>query len=165
MHTRRELFALEKRGKNTVSPLRQESPIRYPQKRRKWGFPQDGVLHHYSPTAAKFGGRSRAASSRPCNHSVSRQPKTRKGELLMNALGGSRYSSTELRTPRKAISGITTSYIFTLYHTLTMSSSILDMFSLAGSTAMITGGTRGIGAEMAIALAEAGADIVLIQVL
>ena len=30
---------------------------------------------------------------------------------------------------------------------------------------MITGGTRGIGAEMAIALAEAGADIVLIQVL
>ena len=45
-----------------------------------------------------------------------------------------------------------------------MAPSILDMFSLAGRTAMITGGTRGIGAEMAIALAEAGADIVLIQV-
>lgn len=45
-----------------------------------------------------------------------------------------------------------------------MTSSIHDMFSLAGSTAMITGGTRGIGAEMAIALAEAGSDVVLIQV-
>lgn len=29
---------------------------------------------------------------------------------------------------------------------------------------MITGATRGIGAEMAIALAEAGSDIILIQV-
>lgn len=29
---------------------------------------------------------------------------------------------------------------------------------------MVTGGTRGIGADMAIALAEAGADIILIQV-
>jgi len=46
-----------------------------------------------------------------------------------------------------------------------MAPSILDMFSLAGRTAMITGGTRGIGAEMAIALAEAGADIILIQVI
>jgi 2-deoxy-D-gluconate 3-dehydrogenase len=45
-----------------------------------------------------------------------------------------------------------------------MSSSVMDMFSLAGRTAVITGGTRGIGAEMAIALAEAGADIILIQV-
>lgn len=37
------------------------------------------------------------------------------------------------------------------------------MFSLTGRTAVITGGTRGIGAAMAIALAEAGADIILIQ--
>ncbi|KAK5077373.1 hypothetical protein LTR24_009701 [Lithohypha guttulata] len=37
------------------------------------------------------------------------------------------------------------------------------MFSLQGRTAVITGGTRGIGAAMAQALAEAGADIILIQ--
>ncbi|KAJ9412255.1 hypothetical protein DTO045G8_405 [Paecilomyces variotii] len=37
------------------------------------------------------------------------------------------------------------------------------MFSLDGRTALVTGGTRGIGVQMAIALAEAGADIVLIQ--
>jgi 2-deoxy-D-gluconate 3-dehydrogenase len=46
-----------------------------------------------------------------------------------------------------------------------MSTSVVEMFSLAGSTTVITGGTRGIGAEMAVALAEAGSDIVLIQVL
>lgn len=46
-----------------------------------------------------------------------------------------------------------------------MSTSVMDMFSLTGRTAVITGGTRGIGAEMAIALAEAGSDIILIQVL
>ena len=39
-----------------------------------------------------------------------------------------------------------------------------SMFSLENRTAVITGGTRGIGAAMAIALAEAGADIILIQV-
>lgn len=38
------------------------------------------------------------------------------------------------------------------------------MFSLEGKTAVVTGGTRGIGAAMAVALAEAGADIILIQV-
>ena len=40
----------------------------------------------------------------------------------------------------------------------------MDLFDLTGRTAIVTGGTRGIGQQMAIALAEAGADIVLIQV-
>jgi 2-deoxy-D-gluconate 3-dehydrogenase len=37
---------------------------------------------------------------------------------------------------------------------------ILDQFSLAGKTALVTGCKRGIGKGMAIALAEAGADII-----
>ena len=41
---------------------------------------------------------------------------------------------------------------------------VSSLFDLSGKTAMVTGGTRGIGQAMAIALAEAGADIVLIQV-
>lgn len=40
---------------------------------------------------------------------------------------------------------------------------IMSLFSLEGRTAVVTGGTRGIGQAMAVALAEAGADIVLIQ--
>ncbi|KAK2747739.1 hypothetical protein FQN57_001769 [Myotisia sp. PD_48] len=45
-----------------------------------------------------------------------------------------------------------------------MASSVLSLFSLQGKTAVVTGGTRGIGQAMAIGLAEAGADIILVQV-
>jgi 2-deoxy-D-gluconate 3-dehydrogenase len=38
-----------------------------------------------------------------------------------------------------------------------------DQFDLHGQTALVTGATRGIGKSMAIALAEAGSDIILIQ--
>jgi 2-deoxy-D-gluconate 3-dehydrogenase len=39
---------------------------------------------------------------------------------------------------------------------------ILDQFKLDGRVAIVTGGTRGLGAAMAIGLAEAGADIAII---
>ena len=38
------------------------------------------------------------------------------------------------------------------------------LFDLTGKTAIVTGGTRGLGASMAVGLAEAGADIILVQV-
>lgn len=41
-----------------------------------------------------------------------------------------------------------------------MSESVLNDFSLAGKTALVTGCNRGIGMAMAIGLAEAGADII-----
>src|SRR5258706_16423919 len=39
---------------------------------------------------------------------------------------------------------------------------VFDKFRLDGRRALITGGTRGLGLEMAKALAEAGADLVLV---
>lgn len=43
-------------------------------------------------------------------------------------------------------------------------STVQQLYSLEGQTALVTGGTRGIGQSMAIALAEAGADVLLVQV-
>ncbi|WP_047153872.1 SDR family oxidoreductase [Aneurinibacillus tyrosinisolvens] len=40
---------------------------------------------------------------------------------------------------------------------------IIDLFKLDGKVAAVTGATRGIGRAMALALAEAGADIALLQ--
>ncbi|MFT3868453.1 MAG: 2-dehydro-3-deoxy-D-gluconate 5-dehydrogenase KduD [Nibricoccus sp.] len=44
-------------------------------------------------------------------------------------------------------------------------SSIFDLFTLNGKTAVVTGAARGLGQGIAIALAEAGADIVAVDIL
>jgi 2-dehydro-3-deoxy-D-gluconate 5-dehydrogenase len=43
-------------------------------------------------------------------------------------------------------------------------SATMAAFSLEAQTAVITGGTRGIGQAVAVSLAECGADVILIQV-
>jgi NAD(P)-dependent dehydrogenase (short-subunit alcohol dehydrogenase family) len=40
---------------------------------------------------------------------------------------------------------------------------ILDQFRLDGQVAVVTGGTKGLGKAIALAMAEAGADIVAVS--
>lgn len=41
-----------------------------------------------------------------------------------------------------------------------MAKNVKELFDLTGKTAIVTGGSRGIGKEMAEALAEAGANLI-----
>ncbi|KAF4463138.1 2-deoxy-d-gluconate 3-dehydrogenase [Fusarium albosuccineum] len=45
-----------------------------------------------------------------------------------------------------------------------MTSNVLDLFRINGKTALITGANGGIGGAMATTLAEAGADIIILQI-
>lgn len=45
-----------------------------------------------------------------------------------------------------------------------MAPQVLDLFQIGGKTALVTGANGGIGGAMAIALAEAGANIIIIQI-
>jgi 2-deoxy-D-gluconate 3-dehydrogenase len=47
---------------------------------------------------------------------------------------------------------------------MSSSTQVLDQFKLDGKTALVTGGNGGIGAAMATALAEAGSDIIILQI-
>ena len=44
-----------------------------------------------------------------------------------------------------------------------MGKNVRDLFDLTGRTAIVTGGSRGIGKEMAQGLAEAGANLMLVH--
>ncbi len=44
-----------------------------------------------------------------------------------------------------------------------MNVNVLSMFDLKGEKAIVTGGGQGLGREMALALAEAGADVAVVQ--
>ncbi|KAI9496373.1 hypothetical protein BDB00DRAFT_881989 [Zychaea mexicana] len=49
--------------------------------------------------------------------------------------------------------------------TATKSPNVFDLMSLKGKVAVVTGGARGLGYEMMLALAEAGADVACIDIL
>jgi NAD(P)-dependent dehydrogenase (short-subunit alcohol dehydrogenase family) len=46
-----------------------------------------------------------------------------------------------------------------------MSGEVLELFKLSGKVAIVTGGARGLGRQAALALAEAGADVVICDLL